>query len=1244
MRSDSENPSGPVSDGKAAEEQAPNSYSDPESLEIIRQHGEQHRNLGTLAIAAAATRHGARLQWLSGRDVWATFEDRRIPIAAHCATESSLSTAIVADKTLAKELMERGGVRVPSGRLVTSAADTVAAQQDLGRPVVVKPRYGLQSRGVTVNVTEPRDLEAAYRRARQQGRDVLVEEFVDGLEYRVHANDRECVGVFRRILPNVMGDGSSTIAELVRAKNEFRKKNPSTTRHPIPMDDVAEGYLRRRGMSWDSVIDAGQRIVVRDVNGITSGGDSVECFDTASAALKQIAVDAVAAIPGMDWAGADILVERSTGDPYVMEINTDAAINGSTFPVYGTPRDLGGLVWQQKYANSRPEISTEPLVAQLVETPQPISTRTGRVDLFGMLVEDLKRRDYTVQARGGRIISASHNGVDLWFSGCTTGSDLLLSHRHLRRYMQQRQTLRRQGVPRPPARRIRDVEQLETFRAEHSADVALLKVDGHQPGGVPRVIGAEQSLPATLPTGQDSWCVQVRPAGLRLRVAATEEAALTVVAAPEDASALSPRELSQASRVAVRAVRAVPQLRWAVVDVVIPADVTADTQEPALVEMMSIRPEFESTDLVLAGALDDILDVIIQGAAQWTPTEVPSAQGSPTVTSVASKAPIPKASVLKTAVTEGAPDSRVQSVDRSSEEPVAVTSERRAAVGDAADLAQLLGGTWTRMPEPQWRPEALLSVRRVLRRGRRVQSSVLTSSKDPLRSLKRLAASDVDPHHVALLVPDTGEVPDSAFPMLRVPDVDRALEQVSQARRALFQGTVLAVTGSVGKTTVSRLLAHTLGAHERTHIARTTHNDLLTARANLFSLSDEDSAVFEVSRLGLPGAERILAPKVVVVTAIAEAHLEDFGTMEDTARAKSQLLRGLDAEGVAVINIDAPHSDVILNVAREQTSHIITYGTSESADVRLLSYEPGTGAITASCDGDEFSYSIGMTGEHNALNSLAAIAVLKGLGRDRSRYMEAIAEFAAVEGRGETQEMTVGGRRVTLVDESFNANPTSMRATIEGFGRRYADRRRILVLGDMQELGPDAAEMHGALADAVARSGAEKVFLMGPLMSSLWAALDDAQRGAHMMSVDQLLAVLPEELQEADAVLVKSSHSTGLDRVVKAWAEQPSPQSPRSWRLVVSGPAVQGVGYRRWIRDEAQRRQLDGWVRNRSDGRVEMLMHGNEDTVRALIAAAHTGPPRASVDRVTSRVVETVPESGFRQRPTRTIRRTRDNS
>lgn len=1222
---------GSAQDADAALAGVPNAYTDPSSLEVIRQHRDEHRNLGSLAVADAARRDGAEVRWLSGRDVWAVYEDRRLAIAAHCGTESTLSTAIVADKLLAKHLMDAAGVRVPRGRLVTSEADTVAAGEELGRSVVVKPRYGLQSRGVTVNVTAPDDLREAYRRARRQGCDVLVEEFIDGVEYRVHATDRECVGVFRRLLPSITGDGTSTILELVRRKNENRRANPSTARHPVPTDDVAEGFLTRRGLSWESVLPAGEAIVVRDVNGITSGGDSLECFDTVGPELKDTAVRAVAAIPGMDWAGTDILVERGTGTPYVMEINTDAAINGSTFPVFGTPRDLGGTLLRHRRARSVPETTTAPQVLTDWSAGGPLSTGESRVYLHQLLQRHLGARGYEVERRGRRIVTAVDPAqpevAPLWFSGSATAADLLVSHRYLRRGMLMRQSLRRSGVSRPAARRVRDAEELRRFLADHSSEsagVALIPTEGHLPGGALRTLTATEAAHAeeSLLDGA-TLCAQVHPQGLRLRIVATVEQALAAVGSAQTADALrdTPAEtaaLHQASEVAVEAVRAVPELRWAVVDVVV------TEQAGALVEGMTIRPRFEADDEVFAGSLEEVFTMIIDGARTWTPTRTEEAAGQ----SAAGRAE---------------------------------TSARPAAQQhvDAETVARIVGGRWEQTPPADWWAENLHSMRRVTRLGRRARTGTLTAAKNPGRSLPKLQASGADLSRLVVLVAETAEIPETEAAVLRVPDVEQALQAISIARREAFGGDVVAVTGSVGKTTVSRMTAHVLGSREPTYIGRTTHNDLITARANLFQLSDETHAVFEVSRLGLPGAERILRPQVVIITAIAEAHLEDFGTMEDIARAKAVLLQGLDGTGTAVINADAPHADLFLRTAAEYAGQTVTYGTSASADLRLLSVDAATGEVEVDLgDGERLRYRLSASGEHQALNSLAVVAALRSLGRDPKDYLHALESFAPVRGRGEVHELSLDGRRLTLVDESFNANPTSMRAAISGFAAAHSDRRRILVLGDMQELGEGSGPMHAQLREAVLAAEPAEVHLMGPMMRQLWGVLPEEvqEQGQWSESVEQMRDRLAARLRSGDAVLVKSSHSTGLDALVTHLTRSgtvisqepakdavPEPTaveagSPTvSRRVVVSGPAVQGVGYRNWLRDLAQERGLDGWVRNRSDGGVEMLLRGPDDDVLTVITAAHHGPERAEVRRVTSTLVDTVPRQGFRRRATRTI-------
>src|SRR5699024_8099040 len=288
-----------------------------------------NRSLGALSISRAAAKQGAQLEWLSTREVWAELGDRRIPINGHYGPESPVATGIVADKELAKKLMQAEGTSVPAGRRVTSAEDAIRAQQEIGCPVVIKPVNGAMGRGVTVNISAPDEIRAGYLRALNRGSHVLVEQYIVGAsEYRAHATESECVGLFRRIIPTVTGNGRSTVQERIEHKNEMRRHNPTTAGFAISMDEVAEGTLLRQGHAWDSVPSAGEVVAVREVNGITSGGDSEECLDSADSDLKDTAVSAVRSIPGMTWGGVDILVEEGTGTPYVLELNADASING----------------------------------------------------------------------------------------------------------------------------------------------------------------------------------------------------------------------------------------------------------------------------------------------------------------------------------------------------------------------------------------------------------------------------------------------------------------------------------------------------------------------------------------------------------------------------------------------------------------------------------------------------------------------------------------------------------------------------------------------------------------------------------------------------------------------------------------------------------------------------------------------------------------------------------------------------
>lgn len=596
----------------------PNTYADARSADIIRQNVTLGRNLGALTISAAAVRQGATVDWLAAREVWAVLDDRRVPIIGHCGTESSLAAQIVGDKVLTKELLASAGVSVPLGRAVVSASDAVRAQEELGRPVVVKPRRGQMGRGVTVNVTDPQDILDGFQRAQQVSVDVIVEQYVHGVEYRAHATASECVGAFRRLLPSVTGDGRSTVAELVQEKNELRKLNPTTRLHPIPMDDVSDGLLHRQGLSRTSVLADGQRVTVRDVNGITSGGDSEECFDLVDDLLKQTAAAAVAAIPGMDWGGVDILVEEGTAKPYVMEVNSDAAINGSTFPVYGTPRDLGAVLWRRMYDRSVPDPTDDPRTLSPAGTLVPISaaadTTAGVTTLQGLLTEHLRSHGWRIVTHSSLLWEAEKDGEQaLWFRNVLTAQDSLISIRPLRGRTQLRRALRRMDVPRPRGRLVHNVEELSSFREKMGTAVSLMLPTGTRR---PVTIGTDDPINPHLLDGASAWFVQTYRPGLRFRIFATPDEALAAVA-PAEQGRPEADVLRRASDLAVRAVRALPQLRWASVDIWIG---TGTRSANALVEHMSVRPTFERYDTIIAGSMDKVFDLLVAGAADPSPS------------------------------------------------------------------------------------------------------------------------------------------------------------------------------------------------------------------------------------------------------------------------------------------------------------------------------------------------------------------------------------------------------------------------------------------------------------------------------------------------------------------------------------------------------------------------------------------------------------------------------------------------
>lgn len=608
----------------------PNTYDDLEEMARVWKQLEQGRHVGVIETSHAAERDsGANLVWYSGDCLFAELEDRTIPVVRFVGPESAVSSTIVRDKQLAKELMAAAGVSVPGGKQVASADEAVRAQAEIGTAVVVKPLKGHMGHGVTVNISDEESIRHAYDRAAVSGRRVIVEQYVEGDEYRAHATPQECVGLFRRILPSVTGDGYSTVEELVEKKNELRKRNPSTRRSPIPVDAVAEGFLGRNGLAWNSILPEGQTVVVRDVNGLTSGGESEQCLETASEEIKTTAVNAVAAIPGMSWGGVDILVEKATGIPYVIELNSDAAFYGSAFPIYGKPRDVGAAIWEALRLNSHVNV-LDP-IGELTLNEKPVSVRdfadadldSNTLPLVELFQRHLRYSGMRLRRYGPSIWVADSNASSrLWFRGLRTVQDGSSVVYPLRWTALLRKVLRRAGIKVPRGRVIRKGNEYVAFRDRYGESLQILPVRDPGTASFAVVVPPNTPLsdPALNPLTKNGLrrFIQVHEAGLRYRVIASNRGALAVVASKSQAPS-SQEQIDEAVRVAVESVRAVPQLRWASVNVVIPTDAV---RLEGLVEGMSFRPVFLIDDVVIAGSLEDVFRLIISGASGGASDEV----------------------------------------------------------------------------------------------------------------------------------------------------------------------------------------------------------------------------------------------------------------------------------------------------------------------------------------------------------------------------------------------------------------------------------------------------------------------------------------------------------------------------------------------------------------------------------------------------------------------------------------------
>jgi len=378
-------------------------------------------------------------------------------------------------------------------------------------------------------------------------------------------------------------------------------------------------------------------------------------------------------------------------------------------------------------------------------------------------------------------------------------------------------------------------------------------------------------------------------------------------------------------------------------------------------------------------------------------------------------------------------------------------------------------------------------------------------------------------------------------PHVLVDDTARALEALGRAARERTQATVIGVTGSVGKTSTKEALFAALERWRpgRVHRSVKSYNNHTGVPLSLARMPREaEFAVLEtgMSNKGeIAALTRMVRPNVALVTAIAPAHIETLGSEQAIADAKAEIFEGLEPDGIAIVPNDTPHRDRLVRAARRHADRIITFGSGD-ADVHALHAvrsDNGGSLITAELLESHVTFTISQRGEHWVSNSLAVLAAVEAVGGDIGLAGLALADLGGLKGRGERHILRIDGGEAVLIDESYNANPASMAATLASLGSETGARRRIAVLGPMRELGARSAELHAGLAPDIARAKVDELVLVGEEMDVLESALGQQVHVTRASNADDAAEAVERLLRPGDAVLVKASNSVGLARVIE---------------------------------------------------------------------------------------------------------------
>ncbi|MDF3034490.1 MAG: UDP-N-acetylmuramoylalanyl-D-glutamyl-2,6-diaminopimelate-D-alanyl-D-alanyl ligase [Alphaproteobacteria bacterium] len=383
------------------------------------------------------------------------------------------------------------------------------------------------------------------------------------------------------------------------------------------------------------------------------------------------------------------------------------------------------------------------------------------------------------------------------------------------------------------------------------------------------------------------------------------------------------------------------------------------------------------------------------------------------------------------------------------------------------------------------------------------------------------------------------------FPQVVVGDTLKALAQLGTFARQRTKATLMAVTGSVGKTSVKELLRHVLGAFGTTFASPASYNNHWGVPFSLASMPrDAAYGVFEVGmnhRGEIAPLASLVRPHIGVVTAIADAHIGHMGSRQAIAEEKSDIFSAAPACSLAIVNQDMLEFDLVqARAAAFGVSQVVGFGKSQKAAVQLVSYHPDLvglrSSVTARVGGQNVTYTLSQPGEHVAMNSLIALVLGEALGLSQERVIAQLETWSAVPGRGKHHVIPVAGGEILLIDDAYNANLTSMEAGLSVLAALPSKGRRLAVLGEMLELGDQAVPQHHQLMEAVLSRPIDLVFASGGsvMETAFTRHIPREKAGGYAAHVEALAPLVMDALRPGDIVFVKGSKGSRVSKIVEA--------------------------------------------------------------------------------------------------------------